>query len=50
MKGFDFHIQKPIDNYIVDFFCNKMMLAIEIDIITPHNEEKSLKIKCNKNV
>ena len=23
--------QKPIGNYIVDFFCNKLMLVIEID-------------------
>lgn len=23
--------QKPIDNYIVDFFCNELLLAIEID-------------------
>lgn len=29
--GCDFDRQKPIDNYIVDFFCNKLMLAIEID-------------------
>ncbi len=29
--GFDFHRQKPIDNYIVDFFCPRLMLAIEID-------------------
>ena len=31
MKGYDFNRQKPIDNYIVDFFCNELMLAIEID-------------------
>jgi very-short-patch-repair endonuclease len=31
MRGFDFHRQKPIDNYIVDFFCYELMLAIEID-------------------
>lgn len=30
MRGYDFHRQKPIDNYIVDFFCNELMLAIEI--------------------
>jgi len=34
MRGYDFHRQKPIDNYIVDFFCNKLMLAIEIDGIS----------------
>lgn len=31
MHGYDFHRQKPIDNYIVDFFCNKLQLAIECD-------------------
>jgi len=31
MMGYDFHRQKPIDNYIVDFFCNKLQLAIELD-------------------
>lgn len=29
--GYDFHRQKPIDNYILDFFCNELMLGIEID-------------------
>ncbi len=28
MKGYDFHRQKPIDNYIVDFFCNKLYLIL----------------------
>ncbi len=31
LRGYDFHRQKPIDNFIVDFFCSKLMLAIEID-------------------
>jgi very-short-patch-repair endonuclease len=31
MFGYKFMRQKPIDNYIVDFFCKKLMLAIEID-------------------
>jgi very-short-patch-repair endonuclease len=31
MKGYDFHRQKPIDEYLVDFFCPKLMLAIELD-------------------
>jgi very-short-patch-repair endonuclease len=29
--GYDFHRQKPIGNYIVDFFCPRLMLAVEID-------------------
>ena len=31
MYKYDFHRQKPIDEYIVDFFCNKLQLAIECD-------------------
>lgn len=29
--GCDFHRQKPVDEYIVDFFAADLMLAIEID-------------------
>jgi very-short-patch-repair endonuclease len=31
MRGYDFHRQKPLYHFIVDFFCNELMLAIEID-------------------
>ena len=31
MLGYDFDRQKPIDDYIVDFFCKDLSLAIEID-------------------
>ena len=31
MLGYDFHRQKPIGNYIVDFFCPRLNLVIEID-------------------
>jgi very-short-patch-repair endonuclease len=31
VKGYDFHRQKPIDNFIVDFYCNELSLAIEVD-------------------
>jgi very-short-patch-repair endonuclease len=30
-KGYDFHRQKPIDEYIVDFYSSDLMLAVEID-------------------
>ena len=39
MMGYDFHRQKPIDNFIVDFFCRELMLAIELDGYT-HTFEK----------
>lgn len=38
MRGYRFHRQKPIQHYIVDFFCHELMLGIEIDGIT-HNEK-----------
>jgi very-short-patch-repair endonuclease len=31
IQGFDFDRQHPILNYIVDFYCKDLMLAIEID-------------------
>lgn len=31
MLGFDFDRQRPIDEYIVDFYCKDLKLAIEID-------------------
>ena len=31
MNGFDFDRQRPIGNYIVDFYCKELELAIEID-------------------
>lgn len=29
--GIEFHRQVPIDDYIVDFYCHELMLAIEVD-------------------
>lgn len=30
MRGFDFHRQKPIDQYILDFFCHELLLGVEV--------------------
>ena len=38
-EGLDFDRQKPIDKFIVDFFCNEMRLVIEIDGVT-HNDKQ----------
>ena len=43
--GYDFYRQKPIDNYIVDFFCYKLRLAIEIDGISHGGKEKKDEIR-----
>lgn len=37
--GFDFDRQRCIDNYIVDFYCKELMLAIEIDGMSHYHEE-----------
>ena len=39
MMGYDFHRQKPIDDFIIDFFCNKLKLVIELDGYTHTFEE-----------
>lgn len=39
LRGYDFHRQKPIDEYIVDFFCPELMLAIEIDEVSHIGKE-----------
>ena len=38
LMGYDFDRQRPIGNYIVDFFCKDLQLAIEIDGITHFDE------------
>ena len=39
MYGYDFHRQKPVDNYILDFFCYELMLGIEVDGYSHEFEE-----------
>ena len=36
--GYEFHRQVPIDQFIVDFYCHELMLAIEIDG-SSHNDK-----------
>ena len=45
MRGYDFHRQKPIDNYILDFFCHELMLGIELDGYSHQLEEVYTKDK-----
>jgi len=40
IKGYEFHRQVPIDNYIVDFYCHELKLAIEVDGISHDNKLK----------
>jgi very-short-patch-repair endonuclease len=44
LKGYRFIRQKPIGNYIVDFFCKELFLAIEIDGSTHYDKgDKDIK-------
>jgi very-short-patch-repair endonuclease len=42
INGYQFSRQKPIGNYIVDFYCKEARLVIEIDG-GQHYEERSIK-------
>jgi very-short-patch-repair endonuclease len=42
MRGYDFDRQKPIDRYIVDFYCKDLKLAIEIDGSSHDGEEAKI--------
>ena len=41
--GVEFHRQVPIKNYIVDFFCHELMLAIEVDG-SSHDSDNQLQL------
>jgi very-short-patch-repair endonuclease len=43
LKGYDFDRQRVVGNYIVDFYCKDVLLAIEVDGIT--HEEETAKYK-----
>lgn len=45
--GYQFMRQKPIDNYIVDFYCSKLSLVIEINGIT-HNDKQQYDMRREK--
>ena len=43
MLGYDFDRQRPIGNYIVDFFSKDLVLALEVDGITHQDEQIRLR-------
>ena len=45
LMGYDFDRQRPIGNFIVDFYCKDLKLAIEIDGATHEDENILLKDK-----
>jgi len=49
--GYDFHRQKPLDRFVVDFFCNELFLAIEIDGVShegkhEYDKKRQRRIEC----
>jgi len=45
MLGFDFDRQRPIDQFIVDFYCKDLMSAIEVDGLSHEGEEEEFNDK-----
>lgn len=43
MLGYTFNRQKPLGNYIVDFYCSKLSLVIEVDGSSHESEEAIVK-------
>ena len=43
MLGYDFHRQKPLLNFIADFYCYELKLVIELDGYTHMLEETIIK-------
>lgn len=41
MQGFDFHRQRPVDKFIVDFICSELWLVIELDGYTHLLDEQA---------
>ncbi len=42
-KGYSFNRQRPIMNYVADFFCKKLRLVIEVDGATHLDDKTRLK-------
>ena len=45
LLGYDFHRQKPIGEYVVDFYCPKLKLVIKIDGDSHEGREEADKIR-----
>ena len=50
MRGYTFNRQKPLDRYIVDFYCKPLKLVIEIDGSYHFEEEQKIKDKKRENI
>ena len=50
IKGYTFNRQKPLDRYIVDFYCKPLKLVIEVDGSYHFEEEQKIKDKKRENI
>ena len=50
MRGYTFNRQKPIGNYIVDFYCKPLNLVIEVDGGYHFEEDQNLVDKERQNI
>lgn len=48
LLGYDFDRQRPIGNFIVDFYCKDLMLAIELDGESHYENEERDRIRDEK--
>ena len=48
LNGYRFLRQKPIDEFIVDFYCKKVQLVIEIDGVTHNSKQRYDKRRENR--
>ena len=49
IRGYDFHRQRPVHRYIVDFLCSELSLAIEIDG-SSHDDKEEYDIQRQKDL
>ncbi|MEQ9300482.1 MAG: DUF559 domain-containing protein [Cyclobacteriaceae bacterium] len=43
IRGYKFNRQKPLDRYIVDFYCKKLNLVIEVDGSSHDSDYRKMK-------
>jgi very-short-patch-repair endonuclease len=48
LLGYDFHRQKPIGEYVVDFYCPALKLVIEIDGDSHDGKEEADRLRQNR--
>ena len=49
LKGFQFYRQKPVGDFIVDFYCPKASLVLELDGGQHYTENGAIKDHCRDN-